>query len=69
MDEGLSGWKLMALAVGWVLASVMIAFVTAILVAEIARAVGISHAAALTSSFVLVFLAVVAAPVYVRRRS
>lgn len=59
----------MALAVGWVLASVMIAFVTAIVVAEIARAVGISHRVALTSSFVLVFLAVVAAPAYVRRRS
>lgn len=69
VENSLPGWKLAALIVGWVLASVMIAFVAAILVAEIARALGAPYAASLTVSFVVVFLAVLSAPLVVRLRS
>jgi hypothetical protein len=60
--------------VAWVLASVMMAVVTAIIVTEILRAIGIvdsgssSYSIAINLTFVLVFVALVAVPFVFRKR-
>jgi hypothetical protein len=66
--------KVIAMFVAWVLASVMMAVVTAIIVTEILRAIGIvdsgssSYSIAINLTFVLVFAALVAVPFVFRRR-
>lgn len=67
-------WKLILAAIGWVLASVFTAVVTAILVTEVLRAVGVvstgesSYTVSLNATFLVVFLVVVSVPFVFRRR-
>ena len=67
-------WKLILLFVAWLLASVMIAVVIAILGTEVLRLVGIvesgesSYSVALNVLFGVVFVALVAVPFVFRRR-
>lgn len=66
--------KLIALMLGWVLASVMIAVVTAIVVVELLRLLGIAesgtsgYSVALNIVFGVVLAALVAVPFVLRRR-
>jgi hypothetical protein len=66
--------KLIALMLGWVLASVMIALVTAIVVVELLRLVGVAesgtsgYTVALNAVFGVVLAVLVAVPFLFRRR-
>ena len=67
-------WKLLLLFAGWILASVMIAVVTAIVITEVLAVVGVvesgesSYSISLNVVFLVTLLALVAVPFVFRRR-
>ncbi|MGI9666824.1 MAG: hypothetical protein ACR2N2_06945 [Acidimicrobiia bacterium] len=67
-------WKIIGMAIAWAFAAGFIAVVTAILVAEVLRLVGIvdsgdgSYGVSLNIVFGVVFVALLAVPVVFRRR-
>lgn len=67
-------WKLILAGVAWVLASVFVAVVAAIVVTEVLRFVGFvvsgesSYAVSLNVTFLIVFFGVASVPIVFRRR-
>ena len=70
----MSAWKLVALMIGWVLAAIAIAIVTAILLTEVLVLIGIvdggtpSYSLALNGLALVVFIPLVLVPIIFRKR-